>query len=83
MNLGRLSELKKDAYRIRIQIDTIWKSLINSPDPMDQRLKYIDSLEVKRLKINVADIERKKKELDDVMAEIAGLKAELGSEDVD
>lgn len=81
MMLGHLSELKDAETKLRIQIDTIWKQVVQSGDPMDMDLRYVEDLDTVRLEINITDIKRKKRELMGVLKEIAHTQAELGQED--
>lgn len=49
MMLGHLSELKDAETKLRIQIDTIWKQVVQSGDPMDMDLKCVQDLDAVRL----------------------------------
>ncbi len=81
LNRGLLAEAKEKETVLRIQIDAIWKSILDVGAPLDQALTYIDQLDVKRLDVHVADLKRKKGELADVLREIEHLNADLGIED--
>jgi hypothetical protein len=80
LKLGQLEELKQKEYKLRVQIDTVVKAMINLFEPLDRDMLYINRIEPKRLKIMVQDIERKSHELTGVLREKDDLQKELGEE---
>jgi len=77
-NLGRLAELKERANTLSVEIDSQVKAIVVHFDPMDVDLQYVKNIKPERLLVYVKSIERKKKELDKVLGEIARLQAEVG-----
>ena len=80
LNKGLLAEAKEKEERIRIQLDAIWKSILDVGAPMDMAMTYVDNLNVRRLEVYMVDLRRKKCELEEVQKEIVQLKADLGEE---
>lgn len=77
MKLGQLEELKQKEYRLRVQIDTCVKAVINGFEPMDLGMSYIDAIEPKRLEIQMHDIRKKCHELSGVIQERKALELEV------
>lgn len=80
LKLGQLEELKQKEYRLRVQIDTIVKTMINSFEPIDRDMAYIDTIEPKRLEILIHDIKKKHHELKGTLQDKTELQRELGDE---
>lgn len=80
--LGQLSRLKQERYRLRVEIDDHVKAILHHFDPLDQDLYYTHKILPDRLTMQVDAIERKKKRLDKVQQEIERLGKEL-NEDTD
>lgn len=75
--IGLLTRYKQEREILRVEIDSAVKSILVHFEPMDMDLNYTHNILPSRLKIHVATIERKKKRLDQVQAEILRLAAEL------
>ncbi len=80
LKLGQLEEMKQKEYKLRVFIDYMIKGIVQSFEPLDRDMKYIDKIEPKRLKILVQDIERKCSELSGMIKEKNDLLQELGEE---
>ena len=78
MNLGRLAELREKQMTKRVEIDAAVKALIYHFDPIDNDLMYTDKICPQRIMVHVKTIEREKKVLDKLNAEIKRLQEELG-----
>ncbi len=80
MKLGQLEELKQKEYKLRVQIDTVVKTMVNSFEPLDRDMKYVDGIEARKLEIYMYDIKKKVQELKGVLQEKSDLEKELGEE---
>lgn len=78
--LGRRAGLKEKEYNLRVAIDTLVKNVNDLFSPMDQAMRYVQDIDVRRLKVQVSDIERNLKLLKPILDEIRNLNQELGDE---
>ena len=78
MLIGRLTELRTQRHRLKVQIDAIVKSLLIHFEPLDHAMDYIDNIDPTVIMINVQDISEKHAQLVKVETEIERLKAEAG-----
>lgn len=78
--LGRRAVLKEREYNLRVAIDTLVKNVNDLFAPMDSGMRYVEDIDIRRLRVQVLDIERNHKLLMPLLQEIKNLNDELGEE---
>lgn len=78
-NVGLLTEARRRRKDLRVEIDVIVGAITDHFAPRDRDCAYVEKIQSERLRIYVADIARKLRELAKVVAEVARLEEELGN----
>ena len=78
LSLGKLSELKRARYELRVRIDGLVKNILVHFQPLDLDMEYLESIDPGKLQIYVNDIHKYHRQFKVISAEIRHLQEELG-----